>query len=160
AADSAGRYFHCGLDPPHRRPALAATSSRHLLQRPLRRDSLLLAGEIRGDSPARLRRYSRRTAPLAFSRKILAPTATSYRRLATQAAARAGLNISQADSLDGCIRRFPKEFPDALQRFRVHRFGDAPRLRILLAGMVHAKEARHARRNFRFRAVRELVGRA
>src|SRR5207244_532563 len=57
-------------------------------------------------------------------------------------------------------RLFSKEVPNSAQHRGIHGRGNAPRLGILLAGVVDAKQSRTARRHLGFRAVPKLVGRA
>ena len=77
-----GHYFHEGLDPPPRRAPLANSPSLHLRCCHLRRDSLLLASQIRCPRTANVRRHPGHPSTLAPSHVVRKPKghASSSRR--------------------------------------------------------------------------------
>ena len=87
-ADSAGPHFYCRMDSSSWRTPLANAPSCDLYQRDLWRDSLLLAGEIRGLAAADLR--SNRRCPLALAIGRLVDSPRTHHRGRAQNAARFG----------------------------------------------------------------------
>src|SRR4029077_20594996 len=69
-ADSLGHYFHERLDPPPRRAPLANSPPLHLCCCHLRRDSLLLASQIRCPRTANVRSHPGHPATLAPSHVV------------------------------------------------------------------------------------------